>query len=320
MKKTSIISIFLAALCFLTACSPSPTAVNAGGIKADASEYAFYLNYNRLTALGTPKLELARQAALEQIASAAAVRLKCKEFGLTLSKEQKQQLADRKEALIADFGGKAAYLEFLQENALTDRLYDKLQQNQLYYDMLYQYATTEMEPEAYTDEALRRFFSESYILVKYIRISLLDEEGNKLGSQEAAELRDVINLAHAAVSSGANFDDVMLEYSDDTEMSAHPGGLVVSDTEAAGKPWLQYAFGMKSGEVSGVLSFNDGYYIVKRLELSASYFEYNRDYILQSAQTHYFSRWMDQWRAAVDVKTTKVVDEIGFDNLTEYVK
>ena len=49
MKRFSALLLSaLLLLCLLAGCSPSPTAVIVGGRKVDASEYAFYLHYNRV--------------------------------------------------------------------------------------------------------------------------------------------------------------------------------------------------------------------------------------------------------------------------------
>ena len=82
MKRNKLIAMLLAAaLCaaLLCGCSPSPTAVTVGGRKVDASEYAFYLYYNRpdASASGTVVYDDAvmasvRQAALDQIRKARA--------------------------------------------------------------------------------------------------------------------------------------------------------------------------------------------------------------------------------------------------------
>ena len=49
-RKYLAFSLILAlCLLLLSGCSPSPTAVTVGGRKVDASEYAFYLSYNRIS-------------------------------------------------------------------------------------------------------------------------------------------------------------------------------------------------------------------------------------------------------------------------------
>ena len=114
MKKY-LVGIFAVLLALsLFSCSASPTAIKVGNNKVDASEYAYYLNYNRLNldalAAGTTVLnmdqlmEQARQAARQQIVSAEIVRIKCDELGLELTKEQKKEMKDEKDELRRAFG------------------------------------------------------------------------------------------------------------------------------------------------------------------------------------------------------------------------
>lgn len=51
MNRKHLVCSLAFALCLLllSGCSPSPTAVTVGGRKVDASEYAFYLSYNRIS-------------------------------------------------------------------------------------------------------------------------------------------------------------------------------------------------------------------------------------------------------------------------------
>jgi len=326
MKKIPALLLLLAMLLALSACAPSPTAVTVDGRKIDASEYAFYLTYARRVAGVTDvtftaeELEAARQDALRSITTQEVVRLKCKAFGLELSDGQRAILREEKDIVTQNLGGAAKYLEYLQSHALTDRLYDKTRENALYYEALRAYAAEELDQELYTDEAMRRFFGEHYILVKYIRVTLLDDDGMPLSASLIADLRRTLNQAHAAATQGQSFDDLMLEYNDDPVMVAQPAGLVVSDLDLDTQPWLGAAFGLKNGTVSEVIQSGDGLYILKRLELSAGYFEYNREALLARAQARNFTRLLAQWEDEAVVKTKKVIEKIDLQNYMEYVK
>ena len=192
MKKRYPALVLLCALLLplLCGCSPSPTAVTVGNRKVDASEYAFYLNYNRLSTgeeSGTVLFDeednaLAREAALDQILTGEVVRLKCEEFGLELSANQRKALQSSKEQLVESLGGKAAYLKYLQQSCLTDRAYDKFQENDYYSAMLYNYMMTDSE-SYYTDESLRQYFTTHYATVKYIFFSFLDPHSFQPGTR-----------------------------------------------------------------------------------------------------------------------------------------
>lgn len=331
MKKICVLSLLSVLLLSLAACSPSPTAVKVGSNRVDASEYAFYLNYNWLNLGGSANpdpaaidgdmLQSARDAALDQIATNEIVRIKCDEYDLELSDEQKQELEENKDLLIESLGGKAAYLDYLNESALTDRAYDKFQENSYYYTLLYNYVMENEGQDIYNDESLRQYFSENYITVKYIRLSLVDDMGAELSATDAAAKQVLADaVLTEAQADNADFDALVAKYNDDLAMTSSPDGIVVSRQEAASVTYLAAAFDLEDGEVGGVYKAADGYYIVQRLPVSAGYFDENRDYIQQSAADFTFTQMMDQWKSEISTSTNSVVDEITPSNYMEYVK
>ncbi len=326
MKRFSALLLSaLLLLCLLAGCSPSPTAVIVGGRKVDASEYAFYLHYNRVNSgeddstviYSADALETARAAALDQIVTNEVVRLKCKELGLELSKEAKAALKADKEQLIDELGGKAAYVEYLRQSNLTDRAYDKFQENERYYALLSDYV--QKDGKAYfTDERLRLYFSEHYALVKLIYFSDIDDQGNLLPLEDRLEKKalaqQVLELAQAP---DADFDALAEEYSEDPAML---GGYPVGELEAASTYYLTTLFRLEENQVSDLLTRQDGWYILKRCPLSASFYEENQQEIAAAAIDWRFDQELDEWKQGYPVTVEKIVDEITLENITDYIK
>ncbi len=317
MKK--LISILLLTALVASGCSPSPTAVSVNGSKVDASELAFYMFYNS-TKSDDMSDETARELALKQIATSEVVRQMCREYSLKLTGEQKDKLLSDKKALVEQLGGSAMYLEYLNKNMLTDRGYDKFAQNAVYYDMLYQYITEEADQARYSDQEMRRFFGDNYVLVKYIRLSLLDDQGVQLPVAQAADVRQQAERIHAQLRQGAPFDAAMDEYNDDETMSASPSGLIVNLQQVSPGSFLLTATKLKSGEMSDIVDSRDAIYIIKRLELSAGYYDTHRESIIAAAKQSEFNAALDARVQAADVKTSKVVQEMTLKNLREYIK
>lgn len=119
---------------------------------------------------------------------------------------------------------------------------------------------------------------------------------------------------------GADFDALMAQYNDDPAMEEHPDGLVVSVTDIGGSSYLEPAFSLAEGEIGGVYSAFDGYYIVKRTAVSASYFEENQNNILQNAIDWYFTQSIAQLKEDTPVSTTAVYSKINLENYMDYVK
>ena len=329
MKKALVLSLVLCLL--LCGCSPSPTAITVGPRSVDLATYAFYIHYNLMnlsteygytadTLYSDEMTEQIKSDALDQAVTAESIRLKCDELGLALSDEQEETLKENKDEFIESLGGKYEYLSYLRESTLTDRNYDAFQENSLYYDLLYDYLCAEAA-EYYNDENLRQFFAENYITVRYIRLSTLDDAGAPLSEVDtAAKLTLANSLLTQAQQPDADFEALIAEYNDDPIMEMNPDGLVISVTSAQEIDYLAPAFSLAENEVGGVYAGSEGYYIIKRTPVSASYFEENQDMILQNALDWYFENSLEQWKADTAVTTTAAYNQINLDNYMEYVK
>ena len=325
----------LGACCLLLAglagCSPSPAAVTVDGSQADAAELAFYLEYNRLNLAAEQgdetgeydeeTTQMVKQQALEQIVTAEIVLAKCKEFDLKLTYDEKDQLKENKKELSESHGGKAGYLAYLNENAMADRVYDKFQTNALYYDKLYDYLVGPGGEYDFTDVELRQFFADHYAQVQYIRFSMTDMEGDPLDQAEGRRAMERAQQVMAqAQAPGADFTQLVESYNDDPYMSDNPGGIIVAASQCAASPQFAELFQLSENQIGGVYTGIDGYYVVKRLPVSAAYFDENQDSILQEARDGKFNQLLDQWKAEAEVKTTGVFDKMTLSNLWDYVK
>ena len=321
MKRCFALLCCLSLLLCMSGCAPSPTAVTVNGSRVDASEYAFYLRYNsdrqsEADAVYTDgETEAARALAMEQIVTGEIVRQKCRELGLALSDEQKAALEEEKTALIESLGGKAAYVEYLKESCLTDRAYDKFQESALYYQRLYDHIS---EETVYTDEALRQFFSDSYITLKYIRFPTVNDYGQPLADNVLEAVRVLAEEVLARAQSGDEDFDLLVQ----SFGGAYNGstGAIVSRLEGAGVDYIEMAFLLDPNTTDGVYECADGYYILQRLPVDATYYESNRDYIRQSALDWAFSQQLSAWKADTQVTTAGVVEDITLNNVHDYVK
>ncbi len=327
MKKY-LVGIFAVLLALsLFSCSASPTAIKVGNNKVDASEYAYYLNYNRLNldalAAGTTVLnmdqlmEQARQAARQQIVSAEIVRIKCDELGLELTKEQKKEMKDEKDELIDSFGGLSGYLDYLRENALTDRLYDKLQENSYYYSMLHDYIAADPDIGVNNDQQLRQFFSENYTKVRYIRFSSLDEDGSLMDSDSLDALLEQAQEVLRQINDGElTFDQAGAEYGDGAGLE----GTVIGTQDASQAEYVSDAFSLIDGQIGGVYTYSDGYYILQRQAVDISYFDENREQIELAASDWAFNSYISAAESNINVTESGVCQKIDFSNISDYIK
>ena len=325
MKKAIIILMCLVMCLSLCACKGTGKALTVNGREVDHAEYAFYLNYNRLKLFGqrdaytNAELEEARQAAVTQIKAAETVRQRCVLFGIRLSAQQTAALAAEKAALKESLGGKKEFKAYLKASCLTERTYDKLAANELYYNLLQQYVT-ERDGAMFTDSYLREYYADNYAVVKYIRISLYDENGQAVTEKEAAKAAELAQTVAQKAADGEDFDVLILRYSDDTQVQGGTEGLVVSAFDAASQPYLQAAFELDEGQTSGVCAQSDGLYVVKRMAAPEEYFEPNLSYIRTDAESSHFAQVLEDWTNDAEVETHKAAAKITFSNLKKYVR
>ena len=360
MKKRFALPACACLLALLSGCSPSPEAITVDGRDVDAAELAFYMEYNRLNlenrtgtaqADGTYDEQTTQQVkeeSLDQIVTAEVVLIQQDSYqvtenriyteqdtfqlgesaavridtdGLELTDADEKALKENKDALIEEHGGTAGYLEFLQASAMTDRVYDKFQANVYYYDKLYNYLVGDEGEYAYSDEELRQFFADHYAQVQYIRFSLLDDQGEPLSDSEAAaQLEEAQRVLRLAQTPGCNFTALLGQYNDDTYMSANADGIVISHSQISGSPQFDELLSLENNEVGGVYEGADGYYIVKRLPLTAAYYDNNREAIQQEARDAKFNELLDGWKEDATVHTSKVYAKMDLENLWDYVK
>lgn len=317
MKRLLSILLICALAVSLCACATSPTAVKVNGSAVDASEVAFYLYYNR----GEGDLQDVKAAALEQITTAELVRQKCKSMNLSLSKEQTRTLEQEKDSLIEYLGGTAAYLKYLNDSYLTDRGYDKLQENTLYYQLLYN-AILEKNKETFTSEYLRQFFTGNYIAIQYIGISRLDNDGNPLSQEDDDAQRAKAEAALSAMlADNADFNAIIEEYNEAPEMMGLTEPLVMSYSMVESEyDFLLPAFELTAGDFDGLYTTDDGYYILIRSAVSANYYSEHQEEIYYDAVDSAFMAQMDEWRKASTITTTRVFDKMNLKNLSDYIK
>ena len=308
MRKIITVILALCLLC-LAGCRVSPYVIRVGEERIDASEAAFYLHADLTLAreMGEDTDSKAvqdkvYQTALSQIASASVIRQRCQELGLTLSADAAQSIGENKAALKEQLGGAAAYLNWLRENYMTDRLYDKLQEGNYYYEVLQNYISAQLEQDPHADELLRQFFAENYTRVRYIRISRLDAYGMPYDQEEQDRRLEQAKNLLLSIWNGGDFAYLMEQWNDDPQMQE--GSIAVSRSQTQDTDYLAGLFDLELHQPAGVYVAQDGYYILERLPLSANYYDENLDSIFHDALDARFEEYLEAGRHEYGVTIT----------------
>lgn len=321
MKR--MLALILALLC-LSGCRVSPYVIRVGAERIDAAEAAFYLHADRELAesLGEDLTDHGVrssifQDALDQISTASVIRQRCKELGLELTQEARQSISENKAALQEQLGGAAGYLAWLQQSYMTDRLYDKLQEGNYYYEVLQNHVSAQLEQDPRSDELLRQFFAENYTRVRYIRISRLDEYGSPYPEEEQNTRLEQAKSLLLQIWEGGDFDVLMTQWNDDPQMEEGP--MAVSRSQAQDTDYLSGLFDLELNKPAGVYLAQDGYYILERLPLAANYYDENLENIFHDALDAWFENYIREAKETYGVSITADYKKLDLDDLARYV-
>ena len=186
--------------------------------------------------------------------------------------------------------------------------------------MLFDYVN-QSDDAVSTDQQLRQFFTENYIKVRYIRFSVLDEEGNMLESEALDELKATADDVFMKVNGGElSFDDALAQYNDDEAMAAAPEGFTFGSQDASMPEYAADAFALSEGKVGGVYAYSDGYYILERQAPDISYFEARREQVESAAKDWAFNSYIAAAEEGLEVSESSICKKINFENLMDYVK
>ena len=180
--------------------------------------------------------------------------------------------ADMKK-LIDSCGGKQGYIDYLEENFLTDRIVRRnLKVNACEFDLLTYYSEIESDIDTGYD-AVFEYMLNDEIDSELIRVMHICIEGNSEESfDRALELRQNI-------VSGADVFALAKEHSADYTSMGESGDYI-----SRGDYFDEYeeiAFAMLPGEVSVPVLIGADYYVICRLEKEQAYIMENYEYLYQ---------------------------------------
>ena len=330
IKKILVLVLALLIALSVFSCTASPTAMKVGDRKVDASEYAYYLNYNHLNLsmktsgiilTADEMLARAHEVTQSQIIENELMLRACEALELELSKELEENLEAEKEEWIESLGGLSGYLNYLNENAMTDRLYDKLQRQSYLYSMLHDHLAEAEDSVIQDAQALRRFFAENYAKVKYVRLSTLDENGLPL-TEEAHEARheEAQTVLDQIRNGELEMDYAIATYNDDPLMTERPTGITVSSQDGLSREYVSDLFTLTDGETGGIYTYSDGCYILQRLPVDANYYDENYEQILLTAADWTFANYIADAKANTTITVNGVCKKINFENYKDYIK
>ncbi len=215
--------------------------------------------------------EALKEETLSLLRNKYAVTLYCRDEGIELTSEEKDQIDDEIEAAAELYGGSDSFLKSLHASYMSMQYYREMLEFTAMRDALMTHLFGEGGKWTWSDEEFYSYYESHYLAVQVLKISYR--------SGETAEEHPVTEEALAAIrselDSGADFWALIEAYGEDDEMEGYPDGYYVTEGEAE-EVLYEAASALSVGEISGAVAGADGLYLIRRVALKKERMDENR--------------------------------------------
>lgn len=214
----------------------------------------------------TTPSQAAKDGADSNVLSYLVLENMAKEYGVTLTEEDKANMESTLAQQIEQSGGEEAFRESLSQMGISRETFDRISSAGYLLDHLEELAA---DPSSSLYEAPSE---ENNAYVDHILLATKDAStGEALGEEEAAAKRaqaeDLLAQLQAAGDVESLFNKLADEHGEDPGRAADAGYLVTPQTNFVPE-FLDAAFSLKPGELSGIVESDYGYHILLRKELT----------------------------------------------------
>lgn len=261
------------------------TLLTVEGVDVSAEEYLYWLGnitsyYDMVSSYSGSAMDLTREAqegvtwdqqlklaARDNSVLLALVPGLAKEFGVELTAEDLQGVADSRAANIESVGGVEMYAYQLQAMGVSDAAALKLEATSILYGKV-QEAWLDRLAQDLTDEAVAQYVEENDVLkAKHILLLTVDQAtGQSLDAATVAQKKARADELLAQLRADpTKFDELMQANSEDTGLATNPDGYTFTAGSMVA-PFEEGTRALEYGQISDVIESEFGYHIILRLD------------------------------------------------------
>lgn len=143
---------------------------------------------------------------------------------------------------------------------------------------------SETEAENYYNNNKDEFFE---IRASHILISNYDEDGNQVSDEQKQENKELAEKILKRAQNGESFDDLALEYSDDSSTASSGGDLGYFSEGDMDENFESAAFSLENGQIySKVVETSYGYHIIKKTGEEYTDFDDEKDSLIETLSSN----------------------------------
>lgn len=284
---------------------------------------------------GTTIAQSMLNSALQTAALYALVPVIAQQDGVSISADSQQTIQQSMDSFAQQAGSQDMLNHMLWSSALTQDLYIRMYQaSDLNTQLLNRYygdgapeAPSDQDILTYVSDNLKIAYKAKHILLKTVDTSkpIKDEDGNATGEYEKLDdatvaekkalAEDILSQLQAADDKEALFDELMKQYSEDTDSSGNlnsPDGYEAQSGQMV-PAFEEAALALQPGEISGIVESPYGYHIILRLPiLPADYRDQYISYLMSQRQ----QQWLNDYPVETNDEYKKIDPAAFYTQLT----
>ena len=250
--------------------------------------------------------EIAKEGALALTQQQLGIEAMAKQYGVTLSDAELDELAAIRAQTVEAVGGEEAYLAEIDKMGLREETYDRLLSSSYLYGSLGNLYDTPGSVLYATPDTLMAYAEEQgYIAADHILIKTVDDQMQPLDEEAIAARKalaeDVLSQLQSGDGSYEAFAALADEYSEDPGRLTNPTGYTFTTGEMVGE-FDTAARALAEGETSGIVESAYGYHILYRLPLSET--------AVETVRPAYFDEVVRAYIEGCTVATSPVADSM----------